>query len=153
MIRIQSEQQLIDAFREIDRADVQLPRDLTFPFLLKDYLAWIEPSGHRTYLLFNDEDSRNLLGVVFKRAQEPADTPVKMCEWCHSVRGGGRVAMLSVKVDQNKLIGLHLCRDLSCKEKINELPGVNDLTESKDRSLRTRLLNERIKRFLRSKLF
>lgn len=153
MIRIQSEKQLIDAFREIDQFEVQIPREMTFPFLLRDYLAWTESSGHRTYLLFNDEESKNLLGVVFKRTQEPADAPVKMCEWCHSVRGGGRVGMLSVKVDQNRLIGLHLCRDLSCREKIADVPGANDLIEEKDRDLRTRMLVDRMKKFLRTKLF
>lgn len=153
MIRIQSEKQFIDAFREIDRPEVQIPPEITFPFLLRDYMAWTESSGHRTYLLFNDEDSKNVLGVVFKRTQEPADAPVKMCEWCHSVRGGGRVGMLSVKIDQNRLIGLHLCRDLSCREKIEDLPGAHDLMEEKDRTLRGRLLMDRMKKFLRTKLF
>lgn len=153
MIRIQTEKQVIDAFREIDQSEVQIPHNITFPFLVRDYFAWTEPGGHRTFLIFNDEETKNLLGVVFKRTQESPDAPAKMCEFCHSVRGHGNISMLSAKVTPNKTIGLHLCRDLSCREKVESIPGTNDLTGSKDRMYRNIVLVERIRKFLRSKIF
>ncbi len=57
MIRILSEQQLLSAFREFDQPQVQIPSNLKFPLGLKDYLSWIEPSGHRVYLVFPDSNS------------------------------------------------------------------------------------------------
>jgi hypothetical protein len=152
MIRVPSPEQLVNAFREIDRDLVQIPAELEFPLAVKDYIAWMEPSGVRTYLVYNDRDSR-LLGVSFKRIAEPADAPVKMCQWCHSVRGGGRVSMLSVAISQNRRVGLHLCRDLSCKEKLVAPPKNSDVPELlKPEEKLTRLM-ERMSEFIKNNLF
>lgn len=151
MIRIQSEEQLKSVFREIDRDQLHIPPEMHFPFLLRDYVAWMEPSGHRTYLLFNDADKP--LGVTFKRVQQSADAPAMMCEWCHSVRSGGRVGMLSVDISKNRRIGMHLCRDLSCRDKIIGLPQANDLPTRMSRQEKINRLIERMSSFLHGNLF
>jgi hypothetical protein len=152
MIRIQDEEQFLSAFREIDRDQVQLPTELSFPFGLIDYFAWVEPSGHRTYLIYNDSDKR-ALGAVFKRLPEPADAPIKMCAFCHSVRGGGRVSLLSIQATKNRNIGLHLCRDLSCKEKMQAPPKSSDLPEKKAPDQKLRGVLKRMGDFLLTNLF
>lgn len=152
MIRILNEENLLEAFREIDRDQVQPPLEMAYPFGLIDYYAWSEPSGHRTYLIYNDSDNR-LLGAVFKRVSEPADAPIKMCSFCHSVRGGGRVAMLSVAASNNRSIGLHLCRDLSCKEKVQTPPKATDIPEKMEPSEKLARVLKRMGDFLRTNLF
>jgi hypothetical protein len=152
MIRIQDEEQFLNSFREIDREQVQLPTELRFPFGLIDYYAWVEPSGHRTYLLYNDGDKR-ALGAVFKRLPEGPDAPIKMCAFCHSVRGGGRVSLLSIQATKNRNIGVHLCRDLSCKEKVQAPPKSTDLPEKMPTDKKLRLVLSRMGEFLLTNLF
>jgi hypothetical protein len=152
MIRIESDKKILEAFRDIDRDQVQLPSEIAYPFGLIDYYAWTEPSGHRAYLLYNDGDNR-LLGVVFKRLNEPADAPIKMCSFCHSVRGGGRVGLLSVAASKNRIIGLHLCRDLSCKEKVQGSPKATDLPEKLEPNEKLKRVLSRMGDFLRTNLF
>ncbi len=130
MIKISSEAELLSTFRPIDREEVILTDKITFPILLTDYVAWVEPSGHRVYLVFQDPSERGgaAWGVVFKRSQGPGDT-MQMCQWCHSVRGGRSVSLLTAAVTPKNRIGVHVCSDLSCKDKVLGLPGVNDLRE------------------------
>lgn len=130
MIAIASEQELKSAFRPIDRDEVLVPAQLVFPIKLTDYIAWMEPSGHRVYLLFQEPDGSGARGLVFKRTHSSGSEPVmQMCQWCHSVRAGDAVRLLTVKADSRRTVGLHLCGDLSCKEKVLSIPGVNDLRE------------------------
>ena len=130
MIRITSENELINAFREIDRNDVRLPHDIKFPLALKDYLSWQEPSGARVYLVFQDPRGRGARGIVFKRTGgSPSEGVVQMCQWCHSVRGGNAVGLLTAKATKRRRVGVHLCSDLSCKQTLLGGPGVNDLRE------------------------
>jgi hypothetical protein len=130
MICITSESQLKEAFRSIDQDEVQLPHDLVFPVVLKDYFAWTEPSGHRVFLIYQDPTGRGACGIVFKRASGGAgDGIAQMCQWCHSVRAGNAVRLLTAKASPKRRVGIHVCSDLSCKDKVLEGPGVNDLRE------------------------
>ena len=130
MIRISSESELVESFRPIDRSLVLISSEILFPMLIKDYFAWIEPTGSRTFLVLDDHRREKPLGIVFKisRGGEHDPTP-KMCQWCHAVRGGDRVTTLSVQVSPRRRVGLHLCKDLSCKGKAHALPGPNDPPE------------------------
>jgi hypothetical protein len=129
MISIFSEEELLATFRTIDRGEVSLPSEISYPLVLKDYIAWLEPSGHRVFLVFQEPDGSCARGVVFKRATGTAEPVVQMCQWCHSVRGGGAVRLLTAKASPKRVVGLLLCNDLSCKDKVLNNPGVNDLRE------------------------
>lgn len=153
MIRIANEEEMKQAFRPIDQGDVQLPSELLFPLLVRDYLAWVEPSGHRAFLVFADPAKNSPRGIVFKRGHQSADAPPVMCDWCHSVRGKGAVGLLTVTVSPHHRIGLNLCRDLSCKEKLEKPPGANDLFESIPPDDKKRRLVERMSDFARRNLF
>src|SRR4051794_24716257 len=95
MIRILSEKDLLETFRSIDREEVMLPADLKFPFLIKDYLAWNEPSGYRAFVVFMDPQSRTAMGLVFRRDQSGGGLDSRMCELCHIYGTGDEVGLLS----------------------------------------------------------
>ena len=154
MIRIASEKELLESFRPLDREEVlEFPANLKFPFLLKDYLTWTEPSGHRIYLVFNEQDTRRPLGIVFKRGQGAGTAPPQMCEWCHSVRAGDGVGLLTATASSSRRVGLHLCRDLSCKDKVESTPGANDFFESMSSRERIQRIVGRMTEFARRQLF
>lgn len=129
MIRIQDEHQLRASFRDFEQNQVQVPQDFKFPLALKDYLSWVEPSGHRVYLVFRDHLSGHPMGVVFQRTRGSADASPSMCQWCHAVRPGSAVGLLTTQAGKERRIGIHLCVDLDCKAHAEKGPGKNDFTE------------------------
>src|SRR4051812_44796198 len=98
MLRISSEKELVESFRPMEREEVILPRDLAFPLIVRDYQAWSEPSGHRVFLVLAEPGRKQPMGIVFQRSQasssETAAHP-QMCDWCHSVRAGNGVSLLT----------------------------------------------------------
>jgi hypothetical protein len=104
-------------------------------------------------LLFNDPKSNTLTGITFRRTHSTADAPAGMCDWCHSVRGGDSVGLMTVQVDKSKTIGLMLCRDLSCREKVTGKPDRNDIRESLSVDQKQRRILERMSEFARKNLF
>jgi hypothetical protein len=153
MIRISNEQQLLSAFRDSDRGEVYIPADFAFPFTLKDYVAWVEPSGHRVYLVFQEVQSGHPMGVVFQRTRGAADTPASMCQWCHSVRPGTAVGLLTTAAGPNRRIGLHLCANLDCKEHAMKPPGVNDFPEAVQGRDKVERIVRRMNDFAKHNLF
>jgi hypothetical protein len=129
MISISSESELLATFRTIDRDEVSLLATMKFPLVIKDYIAWLEPSGHRVFLIFQEPDGSCARGIVFKRNSGASEPVVQMCQWCHSVRGGNAVRLLTARASAKRNVGLLLCNDLSCKDKVLTTPGVNDLRE------------------------
>ena len=121
MIKIKSEQELLESFRLLDREEVILPQNMTFPFLVKDYLSWEEPSGYRVYLIFNDHRRQVPFGVVFRRDQSKGGSAARMCDWCHSISGSDEVSLLSAAASPKRRVGIQLCRDLSCKNNFQSL--------------------------------
>jgi hypothetical protein len=152
MIRIHSEQELREAFRPLDREELALPQDLEFPFVVKDYFAWTEPSGFRIYLVLADRLKRLPMGIVFRRDQSGGDTP-RMCEWCHSVRGGNAVTLLTAAASEKRRVGLHLCGDLSCKDRVDAAPGPDDVPQVLSGVARLRRITERMGDFARRTCF
>jgi hypothetical protein len=153
MLRIATEEEMKQTFRPIDQDEVQFPAEMTFPLLVRDYLAWVEPSGHRAFLVFADPASHKARGIVFKRGHQSADAPAAMCDWCHSVRGKGAVGLLTATVSKTNRIGLTLCRDLSCKDKLEKPPGANDVFETYPPEDKKARLLERMSTFARRNLF
>lgn len=153
MIRITSEEELRAAFRSQDQDTLVLPTSFVFPLPVREYLSWLEPSGHRVYLVFSDPASERLRGLVFERTRGAADIPAAMCQWCHSVRTGGRVSLLTTPVGRDRRIGLHLCSDLQCREQIFGMPGRNDFQESLSRHERLQRVVGRMQAFARAHVF
>jgi hypothetical protein len=113
MFLIQNEAELRGFFRELDQPEVILSEELKFPLKVRDYLHWLEPSQCRVYLVFKDPSFKAPLGLVFRRDQTMGPSVAAMCEWCHAVRSGNEIGILTATCDSKKRIGVSLCRDLS----------------------------------------
>jgi hypothetical protein len=153
MIILRSESELMSCFREMDQAEVELPRDLKFPLKFEDAYTWLESSGARAYLMFQDHLEGLPKGIVFYRSAGPFPDVPAMCDWCHSVRANGAVRILSAKSSLKKRVGLNLCSDLSCVEKARALPGPHDLPEGLGDNEKVKKIVARMSRFAASGLF
>jgi hypothetical protein len=153
MLRITSETELLETFRALDRDEVQTPHGVKYPLAVRDYLAWPEPSGHRIFLVFEDQATKQPRGVVFQRTPAPADTPASMCQWCHAVRSGSGVGLLTAAAGRNRRIGLHLCSDLNCRDHALGAPGIHDFNEGLSSTEKMQRLLQRMSDFVRGNLF
>jgi hypothetical protein len=155
MLRIRNEQELIEAFRPLERETVELPRPLEYPLDIKDYFAWTEGAGHRVFLVLGGAGLKAPLGVVFRRGETSGagTTVAQMCDWCHAVRAGNEVGLLTAESSARRRVGLNLCRDLSCKEKALSDPGADDFPQPVSPSGRVRRITQRMTDFARRNLF
>jgi hypothetical protein len=114
---------------------------------VKDYFAWVESSQAKTFLVFcelGDTAGKKPLGIVFKR--NPGSN-VSMCEWCHTIGGGDGVGLLTATASSYRKVGVHVCSDLSCAEKIIAT------VDTGMRRQRVRAVIERMSKFVRQNLF
>ncbi|NQY99861.1 MAG: FBP domain-containing protein [Bdellovibrionales bacterium] len=134
-------------FRDIDRDQVIVPTDIKFPLAVVDYLAWKEPSGHRTFLVLEDKASGRPFAMTFERTKNTEAVPM-MCNWCHAVRPASDVALMTAAVTKRKRVGLYLCSDISCKSNVLDKPSVHDMRETLDKTEKTIRLNQKIHNFI-----
>jgi len=118
MFMLDTEAALLDAFRPKDRKSVEISRDLKFPLFVRDYVAWVHPSGGHVYLVFAVPQGAPT-GITFETTGGAGTTVPQMCDWCHSA-GVGTVALLTAIVTAKKRAGVHVCADLSCREKLED---------------------------------
>jgi hypothetical protein len=115
MFKLDSEAALKAAFRPRDQGALQLPPDLTFPMFVRDYLAWIDPSGFHATLIFNVGKGAPT-GIAFRRASPGPG----MCDWCHSFDPSGGVSLLTADRNSKKRVGVYVCQDLGCKNRLED---------------------------------
>jgi len=120
VFRLETDRALIESFRSRDRRVIEMPADITFPLFVRDYLAWTETSGARVYLVFAAPGSRRPIGLIFRRDLQDTGPTSRMCEWCHSYGSGYEVGLLTTDVNSKRRVGVHLCVDLRCKEKLED---------------------------------
>jgi hypothetical protein len=121
VFRIESDQALVQAFRPRDRRLIEMPAEVRFPHFVRDYLVWTETSGARVYLVFGAPGTRKPVGVIFRREVQPSQEPgANMCDWCHTFGSNLEVGLLTVDVTNRRRAGMYLCRDLRCKEKVED---------------------------------
>lgn len=119
---LDTEDALLRTFRPKDRGVVETGAAALgrpFPIILRDYFAWRQPAGSYVYLVFATADGVPT-GIVFESNGGGAAAVPQMCDWCHSPGLGSRVALLTARVNAAKRVGVHLCSDLSCKQKLEE---------------------------------
>jgi hypothetical protein len=119
MFRLESDAALLTSFRPKDRASVELPPGLTFPAFVRHYLAWPHSGGGRVFLVFAVPGGV-ATGIAFDTGGS-AGAPVAMCDWCHHTAAGAGVGLLTATVSGTKTAGVHVCTDLSCKQKIEDV--------------------------------
>lgn len=121
MFRLETDRALIEAFRPRDRRVIEMPENVMFPLFVRDYLAWTETSGARVYLVFAAPGSRKPIGIIFRRdSQDSGVGTSRICEWCHSYGSSNEVGLLTTDVNSKRRVGVHLCVDLRCKEKLED---------------------------------
>ncbi len=120
MFRFETDRALIESFRARDRRVIEMPPGISFPFFVRDYLAWTETSGARVYLIFAAPSSRKPIGIIFRRDSPGGGLTSSMCEWCHSYGSSSEVGLLTTDADNKRRVGVHLCLDLRCKEKLED---------------------------------
>lgn len=144
MFRIETEKELLNAFRSRDRKHVELPKGTRLPLFVRDYLAWVDPYGVRVFLVFSAPGSNRLTGIAFRRDQGGDKNLVPhVCDWCRTHGTSDQVGLLTTDVDSKRRVGVNLCLDLRCSERLESvanLAGRNLLDE-------TQRLIERMARF------
>jgi hypothetical protein len=148
MFRIESERDLLHAFRLRDRKSVELPKGLQFPLFVRDYLAWTEPTGTRVFLVLPSPAGSLPLGITFRRDAPGGGLGASMCDWCHAYGSAHEIGLLTTDVSSKRRVGVCLCVDLRCKEK---LESEADRTGRHPRELMKPMM-ERMLRFAREAL-
>ena len=120
MFRIETEKQLISAFRPRDRRHLELPRGLQYPLYVPDYFTWTEQSGLRVFLVFARPGSRTPIGIAFRRDAGEKGLAARVCDWCHAYGSGLEIGLMVADLNSKHRVGLGLCLDLRCKEKIEQ---------------------------------
>jgi hypothetical protein len=120
VFRLETDRAFIEAFRARDRRVIEMPPGITFPLFVRDYLAWTETSGLRVYLIFTPPGSRKPIGLIFRRDSPGGALTSSMCDWCHSYGSSSEVGLLTTDVDSRRRVGVSLCVDLRCKEKLED---------------------------------
>lgn len=120
MFRFENDRALITSFRFRDRRVIEMPKGITFPLFVRDYLAWTETSGARVYLVFAAPGSHKPIGIIFRREPPGGTSVARVCDWCHSYGTSDEVGLLTTDVDSKRRVGVALCIDLRCKEKLED---------------------------------
>ncbi len=144
MFRIETEKELLNAFRSRDRKHVELPKGTRLPLFVRDYLAWVDPYGVRVFLVFTAPGSKRPTGIAFRRDQQGDKTlALRVCDWCRASGSADQIGLLTTDVDSKRRVGVNLCLDLRCNEKLEaatNMAGGSVLDEN-------RQLLERMARF------
>lgn len=122
MFRIETEKELLSAFRSRDRKHVELPKGTQLPLFVRDYLAWVDPYGVRVFLVFTAPGSKRPTGIAFRRDQQGDKTlTTRVCEWCRYSGTADQIGLLTTDVDSKRRVGVNLCLDLRCNERLEAM--------------------------------
>lgn len=119
MFMLDSEEALLKAFRPKDRATVEAPPQTKFPLFVRNYLSWTHPAGGRVFLVFTVPHGVPT-GVVFETNGAGGPTVPAMCDWCHQTARGTDVGLLTAQRNARKKVGINVCVDLSCQQKLED---------------------------------
>ncbi|RKH33568.1 hypothetical protein D7Y13_11595 [Corallococcus praedator] len=142
MFRIETEKELLRAFRSRDRKFVELPKGTKFPLFIRDYFAWVDPYGVRVFLLFTAPGGRQPTGIAFRRDHQGDKSLVpQVCDWCRTSEA--EIGLLTTDVDSKRRVGVNLCMDLRCGERLESVANLSGRSVLDD----TQRLVERMARF------
>jgi hypothetical protein len=119
MFKLETEDALLQAFRPKDRKLVQVTPEVTLPMFVRDYLAWTHPAGGYVFLVFAIPGGAPT-GIVFESNGGGVPTMPQLCDWCHTSGVGSQVGLLTARVTAKTRSGVHVCTDLSCKQKLED---------------------------------
>ncbi|HEX8434527.1 FBP domain-containing protein [Archangium sp.] len=144
MFRIETEKELLSAFRSRDRKFVELPKGTRVPLFIRDYLAWVDPYGVRVFLVFTAPGAQRPTGIAFRRDQQGDKTSATgVCDWCRAAGASDQIGLLTTDVDSKRRVGVNVCLDLRCGEKLEAAANLSGRSVLDD----NRQLIERMARF------
>lgn len=121
MFRLEHEDDLLEAFRPRDRKHVELPPGRRYPFTCLDYFAWASEHGERIFLLFKAPSEQLVTGITFRRDNASSSDPTpRVCHWCLAFGSARTIGMLSADVNSKRKVGVYVCLDLGCRERVEE---------------------------------
>lgn len=121
MFRINTQKELLSAFRTTDQKYVELPVGTTLPLTVLDYHSWQDPHGERVFLLFKAPGDTHVTGIVFRKDHTAgAGLGPRMCDWCLHSGSSESVGLLTASVNSKRRIGVFLCLDLKCGEHVED---------------------------------
>ncbi|RKH35769.1 hypothetical protein D7Y13_04340 [Corallococcus praedator] len=142
MFRIETEKEFLRAFRSRDRKYVEPPRGTGFPLFVRDYFAWVDPYGVRVFLVFTAPGGKRPTGIAFRRDQQGDKSQVpQVCDWCRT--STAEIGLLTTDVDSKRRVGVNLCMDLRCSERLESMTNLAGRSVLND----NRKLIERMSRF------
>ncbi|MBK7859963.1 MAG: FBP domain-containing protein [Archangiaceae bacterium] len=119
MFKLQSEAELVATFRPKDRPTIEVPKELSFPLLVRDYVSWLHPAGGWAFMVFAVPGGVPT-GIVFDTNPGGDIAVPVMCDWCHHSGVGTEVGLLTARLNARKRVGIRVCSDLSCKQKLED---------------------------------
>jgi len=129
---INSAEELTQAFRLRDQKKLILPDKIKYPFNVRSYFTWKEPSGVYTYLVFKLPNWDMPQGVAFKRTPSGGEPIGGLCSWCHAYGTSDDIGMLSVAMSSTVSSSYLICHDLSCIEKIEDMAAMSGKSPDKN---------------------
>lgn len=147
MFLLRSEKELIDSFFPRHQKRLELPNGLKFPLVVRDYFAWVDSSNLKVNLVFSEPGVNKPIGIIFDRHSGAGGTAA-ICEWCHSYGSSNQIGLLSIDVSSKRRVGVHLCLDLGCREKIEADLGLSPMAAQ----ARARRVVDEMSRFVRRML-
>lgn len=123
MFKLDTADALLDSFRPKDRRQVELSPDFVFPLVVHDYLAWTHPAGGKVFLVFATRGGVPT-AIAFDSNGGSAGVP-QMCTWCHHSSAGTGVGLLTATLNGRKRVGVMVCSDLSCQQKLEDAANLN----------------------------
>jgi hypothetical protein len=141
---VSSEDELLECFRPRDRERIIFRNNFDLPMRVQYYFTWSDPSGAYRYLLFKQPGWEKPKGLVFRSGGSSGDAGVGgICDWCHSYGSSNQIGLVTTSVSAKRTIGMMLCLDLSCGDKIENGPSQS----SKSTEARILEVCERMGRF------
>jgi hypothetical protein len=122
VFKLDSPDALLKTFRPKDLPLVELPPQVRYPLVVKDYLAWPHPGGGRVMMVFAVPKGTPT-GLVFDT--NGGSSGPSMCSWCHCPSAGTGVGLLTATLNSNKRVGVQICTDLSCAEKLEDAANLS----------------------------
>lgn len=120
MFRIRTEEELRTCFRPKDLKAFELGDGMTFPLFVRDVFSWVEPQGARAHVVFLPPGEVRPVGLSFRRDQGSRAEGGVMCDWCHIHGSPDQVSMLMCTASSKRRVGVLLCRDLQCAQRVED---------------------------------
>mgnify|MGYP000106024689 CR=1 FL=1 len=136
---------LLSSFSLNDRKKVWIPENIVQQqYKIDEYffLSWIHRSQHLGYVITMQKNK--LQGHILRRTPMQKNNRVCMCDWCLSVYPAQHIAQFTIKKNKHTSIGLYLCDQLDCTDRLHSTT-FNNVHNMRETISKTDKMNRLIK--------